>query len=295
MFRPSFWLAVTLGVFPVVAAPALHAQEERFGGQGHWGEFLGVNVLPFDQPVIPVMEGWFENPDGSRTISFGYFNMNYEEEFDIPIGPDNFIEPSQYNGVQPTYFMAAPPEGGRRNRHESVFSVTVPPGFREDVVWTIRVRGRTYSVPGRATSESYVVDDATSGMPGMEAGTSAPVAASLRFSPTGPVARGRAGITTEPLTARVGQPLALNVWVELHGRSRTVLTWYPHQAPEGRGVAFDRNNFVVEEGGSGPETTQVTFDRPGEYLLRLTALESLGALVQHCCWTNAYVPVTVTP
>jgi hypothetical protein len=43
------------------------------------------------QPVYPVFEGWYRNPDGSFSISFGYFNRNSEEVLEIPVGPDNFI------------------------------------------------------------------------------------------------------------------------------------------------------------------------------------------------------------
>ena len=42
-------------------------------------------------------------------------------------------------------------------------------------------------------------------------------------------------------------------------------------------------------------TTTVTFSEPGEYMLRVTALQTLSAMVQHCCYTNNYVYVTVTP
>ncbi|SVE22695.1 uncharacterized protein METZ01_LOCUS475549, partial [marine metagenome] len=31
------------------------------------------------QTVTPSFEGWYQNPDGSYTLSFGYFNRNTEE------------------------------------------------------------------------------------------------------------------------------------------------------------------------------------------------------------------------
>ena len=31
------------------------------------------------QTVTPVFEGWYRNPDGTFSISFGYFNRNTEE------------------------------------------------------------------------------------------------------------------------------------------------------------------------------------------------------------------------
>ncbi len=45
------------------------------------------------QVVSPAYEGWRTEEDGSQTLVFGYMNQNWAEEFDIPIGPDNSIEP----------------------------------------------------------------------------------------------------------------------------------------------------------------------------------------------------------
>ena len=41
------------------------------------------------QGVSPVFEGYDTNPDGSFNMWFGYMNRNYEEEIDIPVGPEN--------------------------------------------------------------------------------------------------------------------------------------------------------------------------------------------------------------
>src|SRR5258708_14683714 len=43
------------------------------------------------QNVAPVFEGWEHNPDGTYSMVFGYLNRNFEEEVDIPLGPDNSI------------------------------------------------------------------------------------------------------------------------------------------------------------------------------------------------------------
>ena len=43
------------------------------------------------EAVAPVFEGWFRDASGNLMLSFGYFNRNYEQELDIPIGPDNNI------------------------------------------------------------------------------------------------------------------------------------------------------------------------------------------------------------
>ena len=43
------------------------------------------------QSIHPAFEGWWPNDDGSVTLWFGYMNSNWEEEFDIPVGTDNYF------------------------------------------------------------------------------------------------------------------------------------------------------------------------------------------------------------
>jgi hypothetical protein len=67
---------------------------------------------------------------------FGYFNRNYEEELDVPVGPDNRIEPGAPDQGQPAHFYA--------RRQEFVFKVKVPADWGEkDLVWTLNFRGKT--------------------------------------------------------------------------------------------------------------------------------------------------------
>ena len=54
------------------------------------------------QDVVPAFEGWERNADGSFNMVFGYMNRNYEEEIDLPVGPDNMIEPGPADQGQPT-------------------------------------------------------------------------------------------------------------------------------------------------------------------------------------------------
>ena len=75
------------------------------------------------QNVSPAYEGWEEDPDGSKYFVFGYMNRNWEEEIDVPAGPDNGFDKGGLDQGQPTRFLP------RRNRF--VFRVPVPPGFTE--------------------------------------------------------------------------------------------------------------------------------------------------------------------
>ena len=88
------------------------------------------------QHVTPAYEGWLENADGSRSFLFGYMNQNWEEELDVPVGPDNLIEPGGPDLGQPTHFQP------RRNRF--MFIVPVPKGFKEtdEMLWKLTTRGK---------------------------------------------------------------------------------------------------------------------------------------------------------
>ena len=54
------------------------------------------------QPLEPAYEGWMENKDGSFTMYFGYQNTNWQQEFDIPVGPENSFSPAPVDQGQPT-------------------------------------------------------------------------------------------------------------------------------------------------------------------------------------------------
>ena len=246
--------------------------------------------------MAPFFEGWFGNPDGTFTFSFGYFNLNTEEILDIPIGPDNFIEPAEFDGNQPTHFPVEP----RRDR--GVFSVTVPASYADQqqrVVWTIRSNRVTYSVPARVGVEALQLDYKPKAM-----GSVPPL---VRLEPDGPEGQHIQGVWSQPRAATVGTPMTLTVWAsEVSERSpedvvnrdgvALELTWSKHQGPAAE-VVFDPRQITIEE-GTGEATTAATFSAPGDYLLRVrvdnwAANDSAGG--DQCCWTNGYVPVTVTP
>jgi hypothetical protein len=88
------------------------------------------------QNVVPVFEGWEKNPDGSFNMVFGYMNRNYEEQLDIPVGPNNTIEPGPPDQGQPTHFYT--------RRQQFAFKVRVPGDWgKKDLVWTLKVGDKT--------------------------------------------------------------------------------------------------------------------------------------------------------
>jgi hypothetical protein len=88
------------------------------------------------QSVSPAYEGWMPNEDGSFTLYFGYMNSNWLEEFDIPVGPENDIEPGGPDRGQPTHFYP--------RRNPFLFTIRVPKDFgNQELIWTLTTHGRT--------------------------------------------------------------------------------------------------------------------------------------------------------
>lgn len=240
-------------------------------------------LRPNGQPVVPLYEGWYPKDDGSARICFGYFNLNTGQSFDVPLGPANRIEPARYDGMQPTHFDPVP--DGNYRRHLCVFSVEVPSGFDlgDRVVWTLSTNGETLSTPGKVIPP-YVLDEPESGGRGI-------VPPVLKLGEDGTEFRGRDGFTASRRSVRVGEPLTLRVWVD-HPADRSWVGWTHHQGP-GPVEFAEAELYVSRDEGLG--TTTARFAEPGEYLLRVQSIYSTASFEYHCCWTNGYVPVTVTP
>ena len=273
LWRPSVVLAAAVCLFAAPGEAQVIPQEGRV--------FNEQLLRPSGQAVVPLFEGWFENSDGTSDICFGYFNLNTAEALDVPLGPDNFIEPSEFDGMQPTHFDRVPEAGYRR--HFCVFTVTVPEDFAQGrVVWTLRTRGEPLSTPGKLLPPYYLDEPETGGR-----GVVAPV---LKLDADGPEFQGRTGFTVSPRTVAVGDPLTLPVWVD-HPAPRSWVGWTVHQGPGH--VEFGEAEMQVEQ-ADGTATTTARFSEPGEYLVRVQSIFSTTSFEYHCCWTNGYIPVTVT-
>ena len=281
----TLWL---VGCFVALAGPfPLAAQNSRIPSP------LNENPLrPGGQNVIPVYDGWWENPEGSYTLCFGYFNLNTEQSLDIPLGPENRIEPSQFDGMQPTHFdpVPAPTLTSRYRHHWCVFSVTVPDDFgRGDVViWTLTSQGDELAATG-ALVQPYVLDEPTS------LGRSA-VAPFLRLEEDGPGLQGRRGLWSGPRSVRVNEPLLLSAWIQ-HAEPGTWLGWTKHQGPGEVTFAEPEIRVNVAEGAA---MTTASFSQPGSYVVRVQAINDVESSRNptygfefHCCWTNGYVRVDV--
>ncbi len=294
---------------------ALEAQ----GPDGRWP--LQPNS-PGNRILAPFMEGWYENEDGTYSISFGYLNLS-QDTLLIPVGVDNSLDPAEFDGMQPTTFYPG--------HHRGIFAVTLPAVMKDqDVWWTIRKEnGEVTTVPGRIGAAAYQLD--------WNIRPHGTVPPRVSFDSQRDEGRGPPGLMADrTLTVTVGSPLTVSVNVEEPSeRDRTdfrflnALTlrvvWSKHQGP-GK-VEFTRHEStpVPEEpetasrggGGGGfqeapppgPETIMVpddvrskvrvvaTFSEPGEYILRVRvdnfrAPDSSSG--DQCCWTNGYVRVEVS-
>ena len=267
------------------------------------------NVRASGQPVLPIFEGWYRNPGGTYDLCFGYLNLNQEEALEIPLGPDNFIEPERFDGGQPTHFL------DDATRLTCIFTVNVPEDIgSERVWWNLRIDGQTYKVPGHVTSRAYMIENLSASFPPLieeeqiatfgdlrmqseRVGATSPgVAPVVRFvEPAGPEGRGKSGMTAGPVTTRVGNPLALAIRVtgpDGGGLSNDgSVRWGKLQGPPGE-VMFSAETSRYSAGSGITQSTEVTFSEPGDYVVFVQVLQ--GSFGNQCCWTNGYVRVRVT-
>jgi hypothetical protein len=301
--------AILVATAAALAAPAVEAQQWSERIPGNAGEWNVRALRPRGQPVLPIFDGWILEADGTASLCLGYYNLNFDEALEIPIGPNNYIEPAEYNGLQPTYFNPVPLRATNKLRHYCVFSINVPAGGERRIVWHLR---RTYdqdlSVPAHSGSIEYRLDDVFFPTDRAERGGSmAPI---IRFveprSSRDGISRGlRGNIRIGPVAAKVGEPLTLTLAVRQPtaaeypevapyvGEPKTfTVSWSKYSGPPDilGIVTFSENEIEVT--GEGLATTAATFTDPGRYVLITQTLG--GAYDMQCCWTNGYVEVDVT-
>jgi hypothetical protein len=270
------------------------------------GMLLRGQNLPLEPPheagtsITGAFEGWFKNPDGTFSLLLGYYNRNRNEEVDVPIGPNNHIDPGGPDRGQPTHFLSG--------RGWGMFAVTVPADFGDNkITWTIVANGQPTTIPA-SLHRDYEIE------PFREAavGNTPPV---LSFDEKGPSVQGPQGLATQR-TAKVGSPLALTVWVSDDAKYTTssgqkprnmntpvTLRWTKYRGPGN--VTFSKDRPEVEKvdrkdstaAFNGKSTTTATFSEPGEYVLHVVAndFSGEGGGGFQCCWSNGQVKVTVQP
>jgi len=243
--------------------------------------------------VYPAFEGWYQNTDGTYTLLVGYYNRNRKQLLDIPIGPDNRIEPGGPDQGQPTHFLVG--------RGWGTVAIKVPKDFgAKKLTWTLTANGKTVSTP-LGLQKGYQIE------PFLDAamGNKPPV---IQWSEKG------AQLTGPPpplsaahsLTGVVGENVTLSYWLTDDGheepptggaaaqaaarrpRASTILSKY-----RGPGdVTFANARPAIEK---DKVTTTAKFSAPGEYFIRIEANDSsgVGGGGFQCCWTTGYIKVNV--
>jgi hypothetical protein len=229
------------------------------------------------QDVVPVFEGWERNDDGSFTFVFGYMNRNYEEELDVPVGPNNSLEPGGIDQGQPAHFYT--------RRQQYVFTVPVPKDWgKKDLVWTLTSHGKTEKAFA-TLMPTWEIDVGTyqqnRGGPGDlgepdEAPSIRVEGGAQRTISTGAALALDAFViddgkpTNRPSqsgsSARVEGPLTQAV-VRMDRGMRLGVIWVVYRG-DARSVTFEPRKIPVADGKA---STTVKFSAPGAYVLRAYA------------------------
>jgi hypothetical protein len=250
----------------------------------------------FGAGITPSFEGWFYNPDGSRSFLVGYYNRNSQQELDIPIGPNNRMEPGGPDMGQPTHFLPG--------RQTGMFVLPVPKDFKptDSYVWTLVANGQTATIPLRLNAD-YVM----SPFKEIAVGNTPPV---IRFEENGATVQGPSAslASAAARTASVSAPLPLTVWAADDMKYTSGSNAPPSSARQPVSVRFsqfrgagkmtlDKPRPEVEKlpagaaAFNGRATTKVTFSEPGDYVLHVTANDYSGdgGGGFGCCWTTGLV------
>ena len=292
-------------------------------------EPLGVS----GEAIFPAFEGWGPDRNGETLILLGYYNRNKNQALDIPIGPDNRIEPDGPDYGQPTHFYPG--------RQHGVFAIKVPRDFsNKRLTWTLTANGQTSAVSfwlNPAYWVNFYKHPANSNEP--------PV---IKFARDGSVMTGPPVGFAQTLSASVGRPVPLTLWAsdvpmqerdveaELAARARATtpaaraadavavvgdqvigiggartastggapdprpditVNWREHRGPTR--VTFAENRIPLVTKGDRTlfleASTTATFSAPGEYIVRAQVNDTSGdgGGGEQCCWTTAHVRVIV--
>lgn len=235
-------------------------------------------------PVAPVFEGWEPNRDGTFNLYFGYQNRNWEEEVDIPVGPNNFFSPGAPDRGQPTHFLV--------NRQKLLFTVVVSKDFgNQTLVWTLVSHGSTETVPGKLSPilQIEATRNADNAAPRVNLGPEQTIVFPRPATLNATVTSGRAEAGL-PETGGRGRRSSRG------GVSRLTIKWTKYRGP-GK-VTFADAAPPVKDGHA---VTTATFSEPGVYVLHAIADEGSRSDVNQsggipgflCCWTNAQITIIV--
>jgi hypothetical protein len=259
------------------------------------------------EAIYPALEGWYPNPDGTSTILLGYFNRNHEQILDIPIGPNNNIEPGGPDFGQPTHF--------RTGRNWGVFAITVPKDFgNKRLTWTLIANAHKAEVTFWLNPPYFVEP-----FKNQANGNTPP---RIRFSEKGPELQGPPRGIAQNLTAAFGKPLPITLWATdepstydpyegiggraaqpaARGRGRggeprpDIIVHFEKYRGPGTVTFTSKDVEIFKEKKQGPKVdTMARFSERGEYMVLVTVNDESGSGGggDQCCWTSAHLRVNV--
>jgi hypothetical protein len=283
---------------------------------GQQGVGQAPGPFPLSNPVrargssiTGAYDGWYRDQDGSVRLLVGYYNRNTQQELDIPVGPDNRIEPGGPDQGQPTHFQTGHQWG--------VFTIAVPKDFgNKKLTWTLVANGQT-NIITLHTRPEWVVEP-------FEDAASKNTPPVLKFEQGGRTFTGPPVAIAAQYATTLPNPVTLTTWVTDEGpkvnvqpppvdpagpergrgaRGRAAggvdpplaIAWSLFRGPGG--VKIDSPRPSIDRAAGGKATATAVFSVPGEYVLRVQANDASGdgGGGFQCCWTNAHVRVRVQP
>jgi hypothetical protein len=253
-------------------------------------QFIPSSPFGFDrgQDVSPTFDGWVRNADGTFSLYFGYLNRNAAEEIQIPIGPENRVDPGGDRG-QPSYFYPSGSQepAGLQDRDVTgrrrwwAFKVDVPKDWtdKQRLSWILTSRGRTNQAvawlqPEYEVTADFIRQNAADGhlfsRGQFDTGNRPPsISGSATQSATGTEATLMVTATDDGRPEPAGQ--------QTQARRQTQglrIRWITYRGPAR--VKFDPETQGPFEATSAKAETRATFSVPGSY--RLRAIASDGQL-----------------
>lgn len=260
----------------------------------------------FGASIAPVYEGWWDNADGTKTVLFGYYSRNSQEEVDVPLGPNNHFEPGDVDRGQPTHFLTS--------RQYGMFTIVLPKDFgKQKLSWVLNTAN--YNATANVNlSPDFVMSAAKSVEEAPDRSFNVPPVFS--FEPAGLKFTMPMASTTNIVkrTATVGKDMALDIFAQDDARYSSgtnapmknpppvvTLVVSKYRGPGKVTISEKRPKVEASKGGKpfepfeGKATTMVTFSEPGEYWLHVTANDysGHGGAGAGCCWTTGVMKVQV--
>lgn len=224
------------------------------------GRFGGEALAQQHQPIYPSYEGFMKNPDGTLTLSFGYYSHN-AEVITIPPGPENSFAPLPGDRQQPTAF--------KPGHWERQCIMVVPGNFDGKLVWNLSYAGKSSGTSERMLQSNWFLIEAVEELAKSIDTTKAKQGVCLNRAPEVSVLgaiRKRSAPAMLATQMDVGASESLFGSVQDEGLPRGKSVTAGWKQVSGPGTAkFERSDAA---------RTHVVFSAPGEYVLELTGSDS---------------------